>query len=274
MCSGCGTLRFDPYLSAESLKNFYVDYYQVMYGRVPDRDAYLRRQASYGKRLLAVAGQFLRKGARVAEVGCGAGGALAVLHDAGYNVSGCDYSEPLLGIGRTLGLDDLRFGGVETLLEPPGSEKYDLVLLHHVFEHLADPVGFLQRLKPALSADGVVVIAVPDVTRIADFPFPSGNLRLFLHIAHKFNFTLRGIDAIARTVDMRVSEMRIELSTEAPELWVTFGSASRSPMNCKGPHGEPTSLLAYLHKVERRFIVGALREKAESVFRRASFGSC
>lgn len=40
-------------------------------------------------------------------------------------------------------------------------ESYDVVLCSHVLEHLADPVGFLRRLKESLKPDGVLVGLLP-----------------------------------------------------------------------------------------------------------------
>ncbi len=38
------------------------------------------------------------------EIGCGAGGGLSALHDAGFEVRGCDYSGELIEFGTAKGV--------------------------------------------------------------------------------------------------------------------------------------------------------------------------
>ena len=43
-----------------------------------------------------------------------------------------------------------------------GSERYDLILLRHVLEHVHDPIGFLQSLARRLTPGGVLYVEVPN----------------------------------------------------------------------------------------------------------------
>jgi len=263
LCAACGTLRFDPYLAPEALANFYVSCYQEMYARVADPDVYFARQQHYGSRLLRWAQERWPRGSLVIEVGCGAGGALSVFQDAGYRVMGCDYSEPLLDLGRQRGVRHLHFGGLDALAAMQTSaEKAALVYLHHVFEHIAAPIELLQQAKGLLAEDGRVVVAVPDVTRIDGFPFPDGNLLLFLHIAHKFNYTIEGMEAIGRRAGLETLLVPVKESMEAPEIWVAFGTtpeASSEQSHARFVNGE--ALYQHLRRIEWRFIGKALRER-------------
>jgi SAM-dependent methyltransferase len=262
LCAACGTLRIDPYLASESLTDFYVNFYQRMYARVTEPDRYFARQVSYGERVLSFARNLVPNQGFVAEIGCGAGGALSVFQKAGFRVLGCDYSNELVEIGKRRGVPNLYFGGVETLAKQlrPG-DSVDLVFLHHVFEHIADPIDLLGRVKPMLAPGGVILLAVPDVMRIDQFPFPSGNLRLFLHIAHKFNYTISGLSALARRVGMEASMAGVEQSVEAPELWVTITRASGASGN-PNPNGSDSSVLfARLRQIEQQFVRRALAKR-------------
>ena len=270
LCQKCGTLRFDPYLSTEDLSDFYVKFYQEMYARVTDPDTYFKRQQSYGRRLLNFAQKVLPEHARIVEVGCGAGGALAVFQDAGFHVMGCDFSQPLLDMGRQRGVGDLHFGGIEALVDQcQDGQKADLIFLHHVFEHVSSPGQVLETAKRMLSERGLVIVAVPDVTRIDQFPFPSGNLRLFLHIAHKFNFTVGGLAGLGRRAGLHATAIPMEMSSQAPEIWVAF---SRQPLQTAA--AAPTapvdgdSMFRLLRRIEWRFVRNALLGKLGGPFRR------
>jgi len=275
LCDVCGTLRFDPSLSQDALADFYASFYQEMYARVADPDRYFRREQSYGRRLLAFARGVWERGACVVEVGCGAGGALAVFQEAGYRVFGCDYSEPLLQLGRQRGVQNLHLGGIEALAEHfPCNGAADLIFLHHVLEHLSAPLNVLETAKRMLSDRGMIVVAVPDVTGIDRFRFPSGNLRLFLHVAHKYNFTSKGLRVLAERAGLRASAVPVEPSMEAPELWAGFAPrpVEIGPEMAEWPvDGE--ALFRQLRRIEGRFIgrtllgrlSGPLRRRADPV---------
>lgn len=268
LCAGCGTLRFDPYLTPDALSEFYVACYQDMYARFTDPAAYFARQQHYGQRFFAWVQSQWPSGSVVVEVGCGAGGCLQVFQNAGYPVMGCDYSEPLLELGRKQGVQNLRFGGFEVLADKlAGADRAAIILLHHVFEHIATPLDLLTQARTRLADGGLIVIAVPDVTRIDRFPYPAGNLRPFLHIAHSFNYTIQGLEALGRRAGLEAWALPVGESTEAPELWVAFGlprAKSAERFDVSHPGGE--ALFRHLRAIERRFIGRALAERLGQLF--------
>ena len=47
--------------------------------------------------------------------------------------------------------------------EPPESERFDCIICSHVLEHLFQPAEALKRLRRALSPDGTLIVALPNV---------------------------------------------------------------------------------------------------------------
>jgi 2-polyprenyl-3-methyl-5-hydroxy-6-metoxy-1,4-benzoquinol methylase len=101
-------------------------------------------------------------GARILELGCGAGCVSAELSRAGYEVTGVDGHRSLLGVACTRapqarffchdlrrGLPDLELG------------TFDLVGLFDVIEHLDDPIRALADALRFAKAGGYVVGTVP-----------------------------------------------------------------------------------------------------------------
>ena len=264
LCAACGTLRFDPYLAPESLAEFYRFRYQQMYARAPDPGTYFARQRLYGRRLLESLRNDLPKGAVVAEVGCGAGGALAVFAEAGYATYGCDYSAELVAQGRHRGVENLVVGDVETLIEhlSQSRRKADLVFLHHVFEHVGAPVAWLVRARDMLSDSGVIIVAVPDVTAIHRYPSPEGDLRQFLHIAHKFNFSTKGLAALAAAAGLHASYAGVQKSDQAPEIWVSFSrKAATSAEAVDFGDSNARALFPYLRATELEWLRRGVRRR-------------
>lgn len=247
MCSVCGTLRIDPYLDEVSLADFYTRYYQQMYARADDRAGYFDKQQAYGQRVLDSVKQWLPTGSFVFEIGCGAGGALDMLRGAGYNVGGCDYSRELIEYGCSRGLP-LHWGPpIEILKSRPAPS---LIYMHHVFEHVRDPLTQLLDLRKLLAPQGKVLVIVPDVSRISEFPFPAGDLRLFVHIAHRFNFSLEGFRLLAARTGLAVESLQQRDAHASPEFWALLAQESGAIKANEDPHAG-RNMLAYLRRTER-----------------------
>ena len=94
---------------------------------------------------------------RLVEIGCGDGALLAELRrrDAAAALSGFDVSEEAVRAARARGVDADAFDG-ERL--PVADDAFDVAVLSHVLEHVADPAAVLRegaRVAP------VVVVEVP-----------------------------------------------------------------------------------------------------------------
>jgi SAM-dependent methyltransferase len=268
LCLGCGTLRASPYLDAGSLADFYTKHYQRMYARSNDAVAYFSRQQIYGRRMLAHAAALVPPGATALEVGCGAGGAVKLLQDAGYRMYGCDFARDLLEHGKRGGVGGLHYGGLDDVIAAQPGVRFDLICLHHVFEHLVDPLAFLRLASASLAPQGAVLIAVPDVSRIDTFAFPAGDLRLFLHLAHRFNFTEAGLQRLAMHAGLQTRRLHGAEATEAPEMWLAFIHASAQQAAAPMPLTEAevtadasdgAGMLLFLQTTERRFALGLTR---------------
>jgi SAM-dependent methyltransferase len=240
-------LRIDPYLDDAGLADFYTRYYQQMYGRADDRVAYFAKQQAYGRRILESVRNWVPAGSFVFEIGCGAGGALDVLRQAGYQVGGCDYSRELIEYGCSRGLS-LHWGPpIETLKSLPAPS---LIYMHHVFEHVRDPLAQLLGLRELLAPGGKILVIVPDVSRIGEFPFPAGDLRLFVHIAHRFNFSLEGLRLLAGRAGLAVESLEQRDAHGSPEFWALLTRQSAAAKVAEDPHAG-RNMLSYLRRTER-----------------------
>jgi SAM-dependent methyltransferase len=258
LCLACGTLRLDPYLDEQSLEDFYVNFYQSMYNRAWGLGDYQAHQYAYGRKLLSATRERLPPSGWVFEVGCGAGGGLRAFQEAGYQVAGCDYSAELIAEARQRGVEHACHGTLDDLARGLGGVKADLIYLHHVFEHLNDPLAFLEECRRHLRPGGRVVTVVPDVSRIDRFAVPDGDLLVFIHIAHKYNFTFKGLSRLCARAGYAVSLLSPDPSIKTaasvmPELWAEArGDAPAAETEGVGSDaGE--GMLRYLKATERRY---------------------
>ena len=269
LCRSCGTIRIDPYLDESSLADFYTNYFQQMYGRVPDVESYFLRQSKYGQRVLATVENWLKPGSCVYEVGCGAGGALDVFQRRGYRIAGCDYSAELIAAGKERGVSNIYYGALKDI---PGDVKADLIYLNHVFEHMNHPLGFLEECKSRLADGGRIVIIVPDVSRIDSFSVPAGDLLQFLHIAHKYNFSLAGMRRLSALAGYQVRPLTPDPTIQTahsimPELWVEL-TMDTSIAAQPEQSNQGRKMLHYLTKTEKLYTMGLCRAQRDQKLNR------
>lgn len=112
--------------------------------------------------LATLIGKFkLRANARILEIGAGTGGNLLMLSAFG-KVSALEMDDAARAIAmkKTGGRFDIRAGFCPTDI-PFSGEKFDLICLFDVLEHIGDDVGTLIAIKPMVAAGGRVLVTVP-----------------------------------------------------------------------------------------------------------------
>lgn len=112
-----------------------------------------------GESLAAFAESVLGCRGRMLELGCGRGELLAGAANLGWSVCGVEMTENYARAARSNGVEVECSSIKESkLLE----QKYDVVLLAAILEHLYDPVETLKQVRSALRPGGLVFIDVPN----------------------------------------------------------------------------------------------------------------
>lgn len=156
-CSRCGLDRTVPQVAPEDMDRYYPPGYYGAGQRYPRPlewllDCLYSARAEEIERRVGTVG-------RVLDIGCGRGSLLAQFRRRGWTVAGTELSETsaryardILGVNVQTGdVQDLDLGG-----------PYDLVVLWHVMEHIADPAGLLEKVAAVLAPEGTVLVAVPN----------------------------------------------------------------------------------------------------------------
>jgi 2-polyprenyl-3-methyl-5-hydroxy-6-metoxy-1,4-benzoquinol methylase len=191
-CATCGTGYLDPRPNLATIALAYSCYFNYGSGsnvgrprsawrqhRQAQRNAYLNTQ--YGYQIAPATARSPRwlsqtrrqrfddyvaylhypgKGARLLDVGCSTGGFLRQMHEAGWEVCGVE-PDPKAAAEAAAGGLDVRVGMLETVSLP--ESHFDAVTLHHVIEHLHDPVGTLRLCRRVLKPGGTISIATPNL---------------------------------------------------------------------------------------------------------------
>lgn len=98
------------------------------------------------------------------DVGCGEGFALQWFADKGWNVCGIDYSSAGMQAMNPAMMANSTFGDVFELLDQrvAAGERYDVIWLKHVLEHVTDPLALLNTLRLLCAPGGSLVVTVPN----------------------------------------------------------------------------------------------------------------
>src|SRR5262249_9603280 len=94
------------------------------------------------------------------EVGCGAGLMLKALTQVGWRVEGVEWDEQAAEIARRTSGRQVRVGDFQHIDIP--REWYDLVVLHHVLEHLPNLRSDLRKFEAILASGGRAVLVYPN----------------------------------------------------------------------------------------------------------------
>lgn len=181
-CLHCSTLRINPYMSEDSV----TFYYKEIYGRVKRKhispeDLYnAQKNKKSASALFHKLSKYFKPSDKILDFGSGPGGRLDEFKQQGFiNLHIFDYDEKYMAYGLNQGFKSHN-----------KEQKYNLIIISHVVEHINDPVKTLKELASNLADGGHIYIEVPmyENTKhlLGDF-----------HLAHKYYFTNMSLTLLA-----------------------------------------------------------------------------
>jgi len=127
---------------------------------------------------------------KVLDFGCGAGGFLHLANDLCEEIHGVELDRTLNKIINEEGIKC--YSNIDEL-----EEKYDVITLFHVVEHLVNPIETLEKLKKHLKPNGILLIEVPNADDALLTLFNSETFATFTywscHVYLYNDFTLKSL---------------------------------------------------------------------------------
>lgn len=164
-------------MTDESIDIYYSKYYRKIKHEDIGPEELYKRQSSTSELALSFARSLLKPKAKILDY-AGAGGRMAAFHKAGFDTSGFDLDKDYIDYGYKMGLRPY-----------DSKEKYDLIFLSHVLEHINEPVGFLKSvIAPIIGANSLLYVELP-LLNTAKERMPSQHFFGDFHLAHKYYFT-------------------------------------------------------------------------------------
>ena len=196
VCRYCGLVYQSPRMSESEAAEFYqAEYRQVYQGDENPIAKDFTTQTARAESLLGFVRTHIASAARHLDIGCSTG--LVLQHfnkQYGCRPVGIDPGDAYRNYAGKQGLKVYR-----TLdeLENAKEEKFDLISLAHVLEHLPDPVGYLTHLREALlDPHGWLLLEVPNLYAHDSF-----------EIAHLFSFSSHSLTQVLEKAGFEIVKL-------------------------------------------------------------------
>lgn len=140
-----------------------------------------------------------RQGGKILDIGCGPGWFLSSLGSEWdcYGVEVSSFASKIASKSGTI------YNGT---LEEYTETGFDVIVMNHVIEHIADPISVLKKVKNILNDDGVLIIGTPDFDSAAARRY-GDNFRLLDDPTHVSLFSQESMYRCLRDLGFHVDDV-------------------------------------------------------------------
>ncbi|MDE2030003.1 MAG: class I SAM-dependent methyltransferase [Alphaproteobacteria bacterium] len=146
-----------------------------------------------------IVGDYARLDSKILDIGCGRGAYINDLADIGF--------KDVSGIDPFLKEDIVHPNGVvvRRMFVQDVTDRYDVILSHHSFEHVPNPYEFLSAVRKILAPDGVCLLTVP----VAEDLYRRYGKDCYLIQApqHFFLYSIKAFEILARKSKLRIDKI-------------------------------------------------------------------
>jgi len=201
-CLRCSHVFLNPRAKAEVYEAYYQRGFSKEFNAIGEHvDPYeqVKGNAAKTERILRFLKPELRNGLRVLEIGCGYGNILAALRDRyDATVTGIEPDPAAREVAKKAFNIDIVFESFENFIGGYQGDTYDVILLHHVLEHMLHPDEAVSRFSGLLKPGGFVYIGVPNITALT---FPK---KMFFRFPHVSNFTPFSLELLLSMYGLKI----------------------------------------------------------------------
>jgi len=239
-CANCNLTYVSPRRAADALVREVYDagYWKSSCASERGYSDYLACAAAYRstyRRRLRVWSKHLPASGRVLDVGCAAGFFLEEMRARGWNVYGCDASQAIVGAARerlASHAEQIVCAPIEA--RPFGDQRFDLISLWDVLEHLPEPVVALAQLREQVAPGGRLILETQNIDSLAA-RLLGPRWHHFKHDEHLHHFNKRTLDLVLEHAGWR----RVARSTRAAGKTIDLAFAAEragrlSPLLARG----------------------------------------
>ena len=237
MCEKSGLIYVDP-VPFENTEEFYQTEYRKSYKGVHrPKPKHVYRAGKIALERYARLEEVLPASAHCLDAGSSSGEFVYLLSNKGHNAQGVEANIPYAEYSKS----ELEIAVcISPFSEFDTKEKFDLITMFHVLEHLEHPLRDLSHLGELLKPGGYFVIEVPNIL------YPDMAFSHKWHPGHLFSYT-------SQTLSMLMQKAGFETISCAPindggNLWGVFRSDQSGVINQNSNNSLPHDVLNILKK--------------------------
>ncbi|WP_196887122.1 class I SAM-dependent methyltransferase [Aureivirga sp. CE67] len=151
---------------------------------------------------LQLLNSFQTEGKKMLDVGAGTGEFLKVCEEGNWKVFGVEPNEG----ARDLANNKISESTVKEKIEAYSKEKFDVITMWHVLEHVPNLNEYTEQLKKMLKKDGVLIVAVPNY-KSYDADYYKSFWAAYDVPRHLWHFSKKSISMLFAKVNMEVEKV-------------------------------------------------------------------
>lgn len=231
LCENCATVYQSPSFRQPVLEAFYRERARGDLSlKGPDEHYYAERHPGNRKRIALLERDlpevFARPQRSVLDIGCAGAGLLNEFKARGFRTFGVEPTKGFAVHARDVLGHEVLTGFYDA--ESFAGQKFDVIVLSHVLEHLEHPERLLSLIRDKLKPDGWLYVEVPDLDSIQTGPSIAG----LLHGQHVQMFTAQSLRGL---LQHHFSEIRVLESIREPEMSHSVRAIVRGEGNTESP---------------------------------------
>ena len=206
-CTGCGFRFTNPRPKEKHIYKYYQSKNYISHSSTKkgliNKVYHLVRSYQFLKKKKVIQISSNMKKGKILDIGCGSGDFLKYMDSSGWDADGIETDE-----GARIIAEKKLGRKIEENLDLLREEnKYDVISMWHVLEHVYDVENYLKKVNKLLKKSGVLVVGVPNCASY-DAKKYKGNWVAYDLPIHLSHFRKKNIEALAKKSSFKLKEIK------------------------------------------------------------------
>ena len=199
VCRVCGLGRTDPAPTTNSEYYEKNEKYDSLF--MKNKNLYMK----FAHDLLSLIGtRMIYAEKRLLDVGCGGGFLVEAAIENGFNATGIEYNQDIVSWAKKRGVP-VEQGDLKSKLKD--SDKYDVVVLSAILEHMSDPASLLTDCKKILNPGGIILVSQASFDGLLPRLFSWGWYALQPR-EHYWHFTPKSLNKLTDVCNLQMLQLQ------------------------------------------------------------------